>query len=102
MRWEKFSRKRVTTIIKMEINMKGSNGINHKNERSYKNDSHHMNSSNNWKNINRDEQNLNNRSDKNSNPRKLIMMVRIEGMERSKNEYQCNDRKSEVIREKMT
>ena len=34
------------------------------------------------------------------------MMVRIEGMDRSKNEYQCNDRKSEVkskiIQEKMT
>ena len=29
-----------------------------------------MNSSNDWKNINRDEQNLNRRSDKNSNPLK--------------------------------
>ena len=29
-----------------------------------------MNSSNDWKNMNRDEQNLNCRSDKNSNPRK--------------------------------
>ena len=27
---------------------------------------------------------------------KIIMIVRIEGMERSKNEYQCKDRKSEV------
>ena len=70
MRWEKNSRKRVTTIRKMEINMKGSDSINHKNERSCKNDSHHMYSSNDWKNINRDEQNLNDRSDKNSNPRK--------------------------------
>ena len=76
--------------------MKGSDIINHKNERSCKNDSHHMNSSNDWKNINRDEQNLNCRSDKNSNPSKIIMIVRIEVMERSKNEYQCNDRKSEV------
>ena len=92
----KNSRNRVTTIRKMEINMKGSDSINHKNERSYKNDSHHMNSSNDWKSINRDEQNLNCRSDKNSNPSKIIMIVRIEVMERSKNEYQCNDRKSEV------
>ena len=30
MRWEKNSRKRVTTIRKMEIGMKGSNSINHK------------------------------------------------------------------------
>ena len=92
----KNSRKRVTTIRIMEINMKGSDSINRKNERSCKNNSHHMNSSNDWKNINRDEQNLNCRSDKNSNPSKIIMIVRIEGIERSKNEYQCNDRKSEV------
>ena len=92
----KNSRKRVTTIRIMEISMKGSDSINRKNERSCKNNSHHMNSSNDWKNINRDEQNLNCRSDKNSNPSKLIMIVRIEGIERSKNEYQCNDRKSEV------
>ena len=92
----KNSRKRVTTIRIMEINMKGSDSINRKNERSCKNNSHHMNSSNDWKNINREEQNLNCRSDKNSNPSKLIMIVRIEGIERSKNEYQCNDRKSEV------
>ena len=55
-----------------------------------------MNSSNDWKNINRDEKKLNDRSDKNSNPRKLIMIVRIEGMERNKNEYQSNHRKSKV------
>ena len=29
-----------------------------------------MNNSNDWKNMKRDEQNLNDRSDKNSNPRK--------------------------------
>ena len=82
MRWKKNSRKRVTTIRKMEINTKGSDSINHKNERSYKNDSHHMNSSNDWKNRNRDEQNLNDRSDKNSNPSKLIMIVRMEVKEK--------------------
>ena len=69
---EKNSRKRVTTIRKMEINMKGSDIINHKNERSCKSDSHHMNNSNDWKNMKRDEQNLNDRSDKNGNPRKNI------------------------------
>ena len=46
--------------------MKGSDIINHKNERSCKNDSHHMYSSNDWKNINRDERNLNDRDNKNS------------------------------------